>query len=253
MANGETIREKIIALCVQALAQSPSGLRFAEIKRYVQTHLDPAIKQTNIPANLVKLVEFSDGTITKIDKGFYQLTANLSNSSPEVFVQLPLSKKITEQDFYQPFADWLVTELEDCTKTEVVGGATFGDKWATPDVIGVLKSKPSDIFKFEHEIVAAEIKISGGESLITALGQACSYRLFAHRSYIVVPKQANKADLDRLDSLCLLFGIGLVLFDVEHPDNPEFLIKTRALTHKPDMFYLNHYLGKSGLGDKLLS
>lgn len=253
MANGETIREKIIALCVQALAQSPSGLRFAEIKRYVQTHLDPAIKQTNIPANLVKLVEFSDGTITKIDKGFYQLTANLSNPSPEVFVQLPLSKKITEQNFYQPFADWLVTELEDCTKTEVVGGATFGDKWATPDVIGVLKSKPSDIFKFEHEIVAAEIKISGGESLITALGQACSYRLFAHRSYIVVPKQANKADLDRLDSLCLLFGIGLVLFDVEYPDNPEFLIKTRALTHKPDMFYLNHYLGKSGLGDKLLS
>lgn len=253
MANGETVREKIIALCVQALAQSPSGLRFAEIKRYVQIHLDPAIKQTNIPANLVKLVEFSDGTITKIDKGFYQLTANLSNPSPEVLVQLPLSKKITEQNFYQPFADWLVTELEDCTKTEVVGGATFGDKWATPDVIGVLKSKPSDIFKFEHEVVAAEIKISGGESLITALGQACSYRLFSHRSYIVVPKQANKADLDRLDSLCLLFGIGLVLFDAYSPDNPEFLIKTRALTHKPDMFYLNHYLGKSGLGDKLLS
>lgn len=253
MSNGETIREKIVTLCVQALTQSPSGLRFAEIKRYVQRYLDPSIKQTNIPANLVKLVEISDGSITKIDKGFYQLTSNLGAVSQEVIVPVPLSKKISEQDFYQPFADWLVSELEDCTKTEVVGGATFGDKWATPDVIGVLKSKPSDIFKFEHEIVAAEIKISGGESLITALGQACSYRLFAHRSYIVVPKQANKSDLDRLDSLCLLFGIGLVVFNVEDPDNPDFLIKTRALTHKPDMFYLNHYLGKSGLGDKLLS
>lgn len=253
MANGETIREKIISLSLQALTNSPSGLRFAEIKRYVQTHLDPSIKQTNIPANLVKLVEFSGGQITKVDKGFYQLTVNFGNSSHEEIISLPLSKKITEQDFYQPFADWLVSELEDCTKTEVVGGATFGDKWATPDVIGVLKSKPSDIFKFEHEIVAAEIKISGGESLITALGQACSYRLFAHRSYIVVPKQANKSDLGRLDSLCLLFGIGLVVFDVEHPENPDFVIKTRALTHKPDMFYLNHYLGKSGWGDKLLS
>jgi hypothetical protein len=68
-----------------------------------------------------------------------------------------------------------------------------------------------------------------------------------------VPKQASKSDLDRLDSLCLLFGIGLVVFDVQNPDNPEYSIKTRALTHKPDMFYLNHYLGKSGLGDKLLS
>ena len=251
--TGETIREQIATLCIQALTATPTGLRFAEIHRYVQAHLDPSIKQTNIPANLVKLVEISDGKITKIDKGFYQLTGNLSKLPCDEVLSLPLSKKITEQDFYQPFADWLVSELDDCTKTEVVGGATFGDKWATPDVIGVLKSKPSDIFKFEHEIVAAEIKISGGESLITALGQACSYRLFAHRSYIVVPKQANKSDLDRLDSLCLLFGIGLVLFDVEHPDNPDFLIKTRALTHKPDMFYLNHYLGKSGLGDKLLS
>lgn len=253
MANGETIREKIVLLCIRALTENPSGLRFAEIFRFVKTNLDPNIKQTNIPANLVKLVEISNGKITKVDKGFYQLTVNFGNSMHEEIISLPLSKKITEQDFYQPFADWLVSELEDCTKTEVVGGATFGDKWATPDVIGVLKSKPSDIFKFEHEIVAAEIKISGGESLITALGQACSYRLFAHRSYIVVPKQANKSDLDRLDSLCLLFGIGFVVFDVEHPENPDFLIKTRALTHKPDMFYLNHYLGKSGLGDKLLS
>ena len=253
MATGETIREKIVTLCVRALTENPSGLRFVEILRYVQTHLDPSIKQTNIPANLVKLVEISEGQITKVDKGFYQLTKNFNNHAREETISQPSNKRVSEQDFYESFSKWLVHELEDCTKAEVVGGAKFGDKWATPDVIGVLKSKPSDIFKFEHEIVAAEIKISGGESLITALGQACSYRLFAHRSYIVVPKQASKSDLDRLDSLCLLFGIGLVIFDVESPENPDYSIKTRALTHKPDMFYLNHYLGKSGLGDKLLS
>ncbi len=253
MANHETIRSQIVQLCINALTENPTGLRFAEIHKYVQAHLDPSIKKTNIPANLVKLAEFSNGKITKVDKGFYQLTTNLNNLSQEEIIPSQLNKKITEQDFYQPFADWLLNELEDCTRVEVVGGAAFGDKWATPDVIGVLKSKASDIFKFEPEIIAAEIKISGGESLITALGQACSYRLFAHRSYIVVPRQANKSDLDRLDSLCLLFGIGLVVFNVEQPDNPDFLIKTRALTHKPDMFYLNHYLGKSGLGDSLLS
>ena len=151
MSKGETIREKITLLSLQALASSPSGLRFSEIKRYVQTHLDPTIKQTNRPANLVKLVEISDGKFTKVDKGYYQLTTNFDMAAQEEeIISLPLSKKITEQDFYQLFADWLVTELNDCTKTEVLGGTSFGDKWVTPDVIGVLKSKPSEILKFEH-------------------------------------------------------------------------------------------------------
>ena len=38
-------KEKIIELSIQALELSPFGLRFAEIKRYVQTHLDSSIKQ----------------------------------------------------------------------------------------------------------------------------------------------------------------------------------------------------------------
>lgn len=110
MANGQTTKEKIIALSIRALELSPFGLRFAEIERYVQTHLDPSIKHTNIPANLVKLVDFSGGKITKVDKGYYQLTTNFGIAAQQEILPLPLNKKITEQDFYQPFADWLVTE-----------------------------------------------------------------------------------------------------------------------------------------------
>lgn len=249
MAHGETIREKIIYLCVKALSENPSGLRFAELAQYVKTHLDPEIKRGNIPANLVKMVEFSDGKIKKIDKGFYQLSDELIDQSK---ISNIVVNKIRESDFYEKFADYLVNDLEDCTKATDLGGAGFGDKWATPDVIGVLRSKPSDTFKFEPEIVAAEIKIATND-LITALGQACSYRLFAHRTYIVIPKQAQKNDIDRLDSLCLIFGIGLILFDVTSPETPNFQVKTRASTHKPDMFYLNHYLSKNGLADSLLS
>lgn len=250
-----TIKEQVVNFVIQALNENPDGLRYNQLYNYVLEKSNQAINQNTISGQLVQIEKISSNQVVKVSKGFYRLTTQLEseNQGANKSKSLDLKSKVQEKDFYQSFATWLVTDLDDCTKAEVVGGATFGDKWATPDVLGVLKSKPGDMVKFEPEIVAAEIKISGGESLITALGQACSYRLFAHRSYIVVPKQANKSDLDRLDSLCLLFGIGLVVFDMENPDNPDFLIKTRALTHKPDMFYLNHYLGKSGFGDKLLS
>jgi hypothetical protein len=247
LTTGVTIREKIIDLCIKALDENPSGLRFAELSNYVKTHLDPTIKRGNIAANLVKMVDFSDGKIKKVDKGFYQMASNINS---EIKVSLPATK-IRESDFYEKFAEYLENDLEDCTKAIDLGGAGFGDKWATPDVIGVLRSKPSDTFKFEPEIVAAEIKTATND-LITALGQACSYRLFAHRTYIVIPKQAQKNDIDRLVSLCQIFGIGLIVFDVENRETPSFQVMTRASTHKPDMYYLNHYLSKNNLADKLL-
>ena len=43
-------------------------------------------------------------------------------------------------------------------------------------------------------------------------------------------------------TMCLIFGIGLVLFDSSNPNNPQFEIKVRALKHEPDMFYVNKYI-----------
>ncbi|MCI0565167.1 MAG: hypothetical protein MN733_42415 [Nitrososphaera sp.] len=120
----------------------------------------------------------------------------------------------------------------------------------TPDVIGVLKPKPTDIFTFPSEIVSAEIKIDYF-GLITAFGQACSYKLFSHKSYIVVPAAAQEEDISRLDSLCLIFGIGLIVFDSQKPKEPNFSIKTRAARHEPDMFYVNKHLKE--IADELLS
>src|SRR6266849_6634974 len=56
-------------------------------------------------------------------------------------------EKCKEEDFYQPFADWLVNEMEECTKAIVLGGNRFRDKWGTPDVIGKRESKRSDIIQ----------------------------------------------------------------------------------------------------------
>jgi hypothetical protein len=128
---------------------------------------------------------------------------------------------------------------EGCTKAIPLGGNCFGDKWGTPDVVGVRKPAPSDILKTPEEIVSAEIKVASSVALITAFGQACSYKLFSHKSYIVIPKGSSKDDIERLDALARIFGIGLVLFDATKPTAPDFSIRVRAATHAPDMFFAN--------------
>lgn len=116
----------------------------------------------------------------------------------------------------------------------------FKDKWGTPDVIGVREPKKSDIIKPGTEVVAAEIK-TDSQALIVAFGQACAYKLFAHRSYIVVPDDSSEEDIARLDALARVFGIGLILFDKSEKE-PDFEIRVRAARNEPDMFYVNKYM-----------
>lgn len=129
-------------------------------------------------------------------------------------------------------------ELEECTKAISVGGNLFKDKWGTPDVVGVREPRKSDIVKLPTEIVSAEVKLDSA-GLITAFGQACAYRLFSHKSYIVVPVASPEDDISRLDALARIFGIGLILFDATDPKDPKFEIRVRAAKLEPDMFYVN--------------
>ncbi len=151
--------------------------------------------------------------------------------------QPPPTRARDETAFYKPFADWLV-RMKECTKAIPLGGSRFGGRWGTPDVIGKRESLRSDIIKSPTEIVSAEVKVDSN-ALITAFGQACSYYLFSHKSYLVVPKDSAQDDLSRLDALCQIFGIGLVLFDNASKDRPEFEIRARPQRHEPDMFHMN--------------
>ena len=59
---------------------------------------------------------------------------------------------------------------------------------------------------------------------------------------IVVRKYLNYDDISRIDALCMIFGIGLVLFDSTDANAPQFQIKVRPFRQEPDIFYLNKYL-----------
>jgi hypothetical protein len=156
---------------------------------------------------------------------------------------------LKEKDFYQPFADWL-KQRKECTKAVVLGGNPLQDKWATPDVIGTSEARLNDMVRSRIEIVAAEIKVEI-LGLLPAFGQACAYRLFAHKSYLVIPANALKHEIDRVHALCRLFGIGLVLFDNKNKQKPHFKIRVRSQKHEPNKFYQNKFITR--IRDKLFS
>lgn len=55
-----------------------------------------------------------------------------------------------------------------------------------------------------------------------------------------MPDTIGADDYARLEALCMLFGIGLVLFK-PNVDDPAFSIRVRAQRFSPDMFYVNEF------------
>jgi len=237
-----TQREKIIKKIYEILENQPDGIRYADLIRRISEEL-PEIKVNTIHGTVYEFKQKIDkGQIKdalRPEKGLYILKKYFQESE----IKDEIRKKTNEEDFYKPFADYLVNDLEECTKAIPLGGNKFQDRWGTPDVIGTYRILGLGHIQPPIEIVSAEIKIDIGQ-LITSFGQACSYKLFSHKVYLVIPKEANGADIKRVESLCLKFGIGLILFDRNDKENPAFEILTRAIKNEPDYFYLNKYLLK---------
>lgn len=181
------------------------------------------------------------GDVYKAGRGLFRHVSFRETPSSVQEGVPPSSSLISEDEFYPSFANYLMRDLEECTKAIPLGHNIFRDKWGTPDVIGKEESKSSDIVKHERIIVSAEIK-TDTQALIIAFGQACAYKVFSHKTYIVVPRDSTAEDKNRLESLCLIFGIGLIFFDNTNTQNLDFEIRVRAQKHEPDMFYVNRYM-----------
>lgn len=234
--------EQIKAKAVEIIKETPSGIRYSQLVSALKKNF-PETPTNTINGSIWNLDVTRDKEIYKPDRGLFRHTSFRSNEIIQNVQTQTNAKSICEEDFYQPFADFLKGELGECNKAITLGGSKFKDKWGTPDVVGRNKSNDSDIIKHETEIISAEIKIDDlGNTLITAFGQACAYKSFSHKVYIVVPKTASDEDISRLESLCLIFGIGLILFDSKNKENPNFQIKTRPIKHEPDSFYVNKYI-----------
>jgi hypothetical protein len=232
-------KEKVFQKIREILKNEPQGLRYSQLARKLHEEF-PEMSEHTIGAYIVafrkEIIKGNEKDIITPDRGFF-IHKNHYVSSVSNFQSEPTH----EREFYESFANYLRDELEECTSAIPLGGNQFKDKWGTPDVIGVYRFSQVDPIIPLPEIVTAEIKTDDSQ-LITAFGQACAYKLFSHKVYLVVPRMAK--DIPRIESLCLRFGLGLIVFDHTNPKEPNYEIRARASKSEPDYYYLNEYLRK---------
>lgn len=237
-----TIGERITEKAFAALEAAPEGLHYSNLVNRIM-ELDGSFNPKTVSGTIFNLDDRFPNLVSKPSRGLFQLMKFLGSDPDQLKKKLipKQPEKCKEEDFYEPFADWLVNETEECTKAIVLGGNRFKDKWGTPDVIGKRQSKSSDIIQAPVEIVSAEIKPDVFQ-LVTAFGQACAYCLFSHKVYLVVSNKAPDDEVARIDALCQVFGLGFVLFDSDNPKDPRFTIRARPQYQQPDLFYANRYM-----------
>ena len=236
--------KEISALGREFVLTRPDGVRFTEIVNFIMGLHPDSVKNTVSTQIADTLVASYPSEIAKPSRGLYVpiATATAASTKEETGIATALTATPShrEEDFYEAFATYLQDDLDEATVAKAMGGAGFKDKWGTPDVVGVYRPLRSDLIPFTPEIIAVEIKIDPYQSVV-AFGQAIAYRLFASKSYIVMPSTMSQADQSRLDSLCLLFGLGFVLFDPTNTTDPSFQIRVRASRFTPDAFYVNEF------------
>lgn len=234
------------------LAGAVGGIRWGQLLKTIHSG-SPETPQNTIHGAIQTLFASNDNVV-KVARGTYQLkkfyeeqnstsfAANLASEETVVVVVDPAAKPVSfvEADFYASFAQWLCDVEEAVNEAVPLGGSLLKGKWGTPDVIGVRKPRADDMLKFEPQIVSAEIKIDPGQPVV-AFGQAVAYRLFSHKSYIVVPRTTSEEDLSRLKSLCSIHGVGLVTFTLDKAD-PDYGVVVLPAQAAPDMFYANQML-----------
>ena len=152
----------------EIIKANTSGIRWADLVRAVRAAL-PDENPNTVNGSLHHFRNTLPADVSRPDRGVYAIGDVTAQESVPALP--PAVSKFRESDFYQPFADFLVGDLEEATRAEPIGGNGAGGKWGTPDVIGLYEAKPSHPIKFTTEVVAAEIKIDT-QSLIVAFGQA---------------------------------------------------------------------------------
>jgi hypothetical protein len=195
--------------------------------------------------------------ITSVERGIWALTQSGGSQdaeSPPRIERVSHKDGPHEEDFYQPFADWLI-EHEVCTSASPLGGKQLPGKWGTPDTVGIERVSERYLYRSNNIIsfVSAEVKISqNGRDIIEAFGQACAYLHFSHKVYLVLPRGISLSDDKRIRSLCGLIGLGLVFFDPARKKKPDFQSILQPVAREPDVFALNNTLGQEAIYKRLI-
>lgn len=231
------LEEQIHQSAIGLISEKQDGLRYSQLVEEVKKKL-PDIAENTIATYLQTIDKSHPESVYRPSRGVFRSVKFKEEKKAEGKAENKTTVK--ESDFYEAFANYLVGGLGECTKAIRLGGKVFEDKWSTPDVIGIDRSLEHNPVKHPDVVVSAEIKFGySANELITAFGQACAYKAFSHKVYLVIPNSSDEDDISRIEALCIIFGMGLILFDTKNSNEPKWEIKTRSLKTDPDYFYLN--------------
>jgi hypothetical protein len=221
-------------LARKIVGQNAGGIRYSQLVEHIATQ-HPETPRNTVHGSVWDLASRFSGEISKPSRGLFKPI----DQGMDEGIEAATKTKTAEKDFYEPFAEFLKNDLDEASECVPFGGAGLKSKWGTPDVVGVYRPKRFDVVQFPPEIVSAEVKLNNG-STIEAFGQAIAYRLFSTKVYVVMPATITEEDKGRLEALCMLFGLGLVVFQPD-PAAPSFSIRTKAQRFTPDSFYVNQF------------
>ena len=223
----------------EVVQENNGGIRFTDIVQRIAEH-SPETNLNTIRAQVGKLGRVFPDSIEKPSRGLYKPIENADETQDSLVRSQQESTTIREQAFYELFANFLTNDLDECSTAAAIGSMRGNGKWGNPDVVGVDKPLPHHVIKFEPEIISAEIKTNPNDT-VTAFGQAAAYRLFSHKTYLVLPNTVTQVESAKVFVLCSLYGIGVVYFSLDR-DNPEFSVKLYAQKFVPDMLSLNDFV-----------
>lgn len=233
MSKLDEIRKK--ALEILGRPEYKEGLRFSILVKIIADETGDNLNTIN--GSTYNMPNEMPDDVARPQRGLFILRKNLVNINGNENEQSDkYSDEFSEASVYAPSREFLLGKSE-CTHAIVVGGAIFGKKWGTPDLMGAIRVSSDAVYQPPIEIVAVEVK-GNNYSPVEALGQAMAYKLFAHRTWLVLPETD---DIDRIEGIAMSANIGLVVFTYK---NGQFTFETlnRPITGNPDAEEVNNIL-----------
>lgn len=126
----------------EIISRNPGGIRFNELQKQILS-LNPQTNTNTINGCTWDLHLKFPNEISKPSRGLFMPLKPGVKTLP---MQKP-SAKVKESDFYESFATYLKTDLDEVIDSIALGGASMGQKWGTPDVVGVYKPTASNLIR----------------------------------------------------------------------------------------------------------
>lgn len=114
-----------------------------------------------------------------------------------------------------------------------------GGSWTRPDFVVVGYKKYDYTPGVVRDIETFEVKPAG--CTIEAVFETAAHSRVATKSYLAINKGEEEEELERFESECQRFGIGLILFpDSGSPDDWEYVVD--PMRREPDPAYLERFV-----------